>query len=208
MSDLFSTLQYEENWRQFSLELLKTGRDGTDRLLDYLETKTDMKKAPASSKYHRNTYGGLVDHSLRVMKFLRHVNTEMGDIEKDENIVIAGLLHDLCKANYYVVEEKWRKDAKNKWESYMAYGVDEELPLGHGEKSIIIANRFIPLTKNEMMAIRWHMSAFDAGIHFNYPSGSPFRSSMDRCPLLKMLIIADQMAELEETLNPLKEVIQ
>lgn len=211
MSNILTEKDIQEQWTKFITELVSTKREGAEALIAYLEKNTDIITAPASSKYHRNTRGGLVDHSLRVMTYLRKVNESMGAKYKDDTVVIAGLLHDLCKTNYYkiteVLDKEW-KDKTDKWRKIPGYIVDEQLPLGHGEKSVIIANRFLTLTGAEMMAIRWHMSAWDAGIHFSYPSGKAYNDSADKCPLLKMLIIADLQAELYESLNPLDPVIK
>lgn len=71
------------------------------------------------------------------------------------------------------------------------YEVDEQLPIGHGEKSLYILGSMMELTPDEAMAIRWHMIAFDAGIHFNYPSGLAFRNAIKKCPLITALFTAD-----------------
>lgn len=71
------------------------------------------------------------------------------------------------------------------------YKVKDQLPLGHGEKSLYLAAQYIELTDEEACAIRWHMIAFDAGVHFNYPSGYPFRQAMDQYPLVTLLFTAD-----------------
>jgi hypothetical protein len=73
------------------------------------------------------------------------------------------------------------------------------IPLGHGEKSVILAVRYLTLSVSEMAAIRWHMGFSDQGVHSFYPSGSPFRESMDKYPLLKLLQLADAQAELYES---------
>lgn len=73
--------------------------------------------------------------------------------------------------------------------------VDDQLPIGHGEKSIFILQQFIDLTNEEAMAIRWHMVAFDAGIHFNYPTGYPFRQAIDKSKLVTVLFTADFEAD-------------
>ena len=41
-------------------------REGADRLLDYLEHKSDFFTAPASARYHGAYEGGLCEHSLNV----------------------------------------------------------------------------------------------------------------------------------------------
>lgn len=74
-----------------------------------------------------------------------------------------------------------------------AYKVEDQFPLGHGEKSLSILQDFIPLTLEEKLAIRWHMCAFDAGIHFNYPNGFPFRKA-SKLPLVTLLFTADYEA--------------
>lgn len=201
----------EKNWQKFSALLETTKRPGIDKLIEYLKDKTDMYSAPASGKYHRNTFGGLVDHSIRVYEYLNELNENFGDRYSDDTIIITGLLHDLCKANYYDVSQEWDKkykDETNKWRQIPAYKVNEEIPLGHGEKSVIIANRFIGLTIPEMVAIRWHMSAFDPGIHFFYPSGSPFRQASNDHPLVKMIIISDLQAEFYESMYPVESIIK
>jgi len=73
--------------------------------------------------------------------------------------------------------------------------VNDQLPIGHGEKSMFIIQKFIDLTDDEAMAIRWHMIAFDAGVHFDYPSGYVFRKAADECKLLTILFTADYEAD-------------
>lgn len=72
-----------------------------------------------------------------------------------------------------------------------SYIVEDQLPLGHGEKSLYLITSFVTLKNDEAAAIRWHMIAFDAGIHFNYPSGFPFREAVKRYPLVTLLATAD-----------------
>lgn len=71
--------------------------------------------------------------------------------------------------------------------------VDDKLPLGHGEKSMSILQNYIWLTPDEKMAIRWHMTAFDASIHFDYPNGHAFRAAA-KIPLVTLLFTADYEA--------------
>ena len=37
------------------------------------------------------------------------------------------------------------------------YTIDDKMPLGHGEKSVMIASKYIELTNDELYAIRFHM---------------------------------------------------
>lgn len=195
-------IDIEKNWIEFKKEILTTARNGAENLIEHLEKETDFKTCPASTKFHLSCSGGLLEHSLNVLKYGRIVKDILKINIPDIDIRIVCLLHDLCKANYYFLGEEWDKEYKEKtgsWRKKTVWKVKDQLPLGHGEKSIIIANKHIDLTNDEMTAIRWHMAAYDAGIHFSYPSGLPFRQSMNDCLLLKLLIIADEMAELYES---------
>lgn len=71
------------------------------------------------------------------------------------------------------------------------YEVKDQLPIGHGEKSLYLASQFIKLTPEEAAAIRWHMATFDAGIHFDYPSGYPYREAVKQFKLVSIIQLAD-----------------
>jgi hypothetical protein len=71
------------------------------------------------------------------------------------------------------------------------YEVEDQLPLGHGEKSLSILQQFVEVTKDEALAIRWHMASFDAGIHFDYPSGFAYREAVKQSKLVTIITLAD-----------------
>ena len=135
-----------------------------DSLIEYLEQSTDFFDAPASTKFHLCERGGLLQHSLNVYDTLSALcELYYEDCSKD-TIAIVSLLHDICKANFYKQEMKNVKTALG-WTTQPTYVVDDQLPLGHGEKSVImILSSGFKLKENEMLAIRWHMSGFDAAI--------------------------------------------
>ena len=191
------------NKEDFLKILLSSQKEDIEQLGIYLETETDFFEAPASSTFHNNLKGGLCLHSLNVFEAGMKLNVDYKLKLKSENIIITCLLHDICKVNFYKEKEVWDKEWKdktNEWRKTTVWTVEDQFPVGHGEKSIFLAQRYIELEDQEIAAIRWHMTGFDAGIHFNYPSGFPFRSSMEKYPLLKLLIIADQIAEMKESL--------
>jgi len=200
-------LDLEKNWTQFKDTLLLSRREGVEKLIAYLET-TDIKEAPASIKFHLSVKGGLVKHSLNVYNFAQEINRLLGSGIDAEHIIISSLLHDLCKVSYYTVKQKWdadHKEATGQWRKMDYYAVDDRLALGHGEKSAIIALRYMPLTDEELLAIRWHMAFSDPATHFLYPSGSPFKEACTSHPLVKFIAMAEQMAECYETLAKKKE---
>lgn len=142
-------------------------REGADSLLLWLES-TDFFTAPASTKYHSCHEGGLCEHSLNVYKRLHRVffgenSIEHGNEAKEkESITICGLLHDVCKANFYKASTRnVKNDETGKWEKKPYYAIDEKFPFGHGEKSVFLIERFMKLTPEEAVAIRFHMGEFE-----------------------------------------------
>ena len=176
-------------------------RPGADKLLTWLET-TDFFEAPASTRFHLSRPGGLVEHSIHVYERLRElVGFERdyseqfmfgaGNTISDETIAICGLLHDICKANFYKVELRNRKNEQGRWEQYPFYVVDDQLPYGHGEKSVYVISGFMKLTREEAMAIRWHMgfsdNEFKAG-------GFAVGNAFEKFPLALLTHMADLQA--------------
>lgn len=165
-------------------------RPGADKLLEWLE-KTDFFEAPASSRFHLSCPGGLLEHSLNVYDRLRNLffeefctgeeNREL-TAEEQESIAICSLLHDLCKVDVYKKEfrnqktydpekvakaEKWqiKNDAGGKfiWEAVETYKFQDDMPYGHGEKSVYIISGFMRLTREEAFAVRYHMGPWQEG---------------------------------------------
>jgi hypothetical protein len=171
-------------------------RPGIDPLLDFLNT-SDFFIAPCSTQYHLAQPGGLAEHSLNVYNLLSqkcdlYSKFQMIDfpIVPMESIIICALGHDLCKVNYYGKDKRNVKE-NGRWIEKEVYVVKDQLPLGHGEKSVSILQDFIHLTDVEKLAIRWHMTAFDAGIHFDYPNGFAYRAAIKVHPLVTLLFTAD-----------------
>ena len=134
-------------------------RQGKDKLLEYIE-KTDFFTAPASTKYHGAYVGGLLEHSLNVFRSMQKHKEEYSL----ETLAIVSLLHDLCKADFYAVDYKNVKQPDGSWDKEPYYTVNDRLPIGnHGDKSVFIIQRFIPLSAEEVAAIRYHMGAYQEG---------------------------------------------
>lgn len=143
---------------EFIKLLRETNRAGIENLLEFLE-KSDFYKAPASTRFHGCKEQGLLEHSLKVYEILeekmKHTPIEVNIPE--ESIRITALLHDVCKTNYYAVDYRNAKNALGVWEKVPYYKVDDTIPYGHGEKSVMMISEFIKLTNDEKYAIRWHM---------------------------------------------------
>ena len=139
----------------------KITREGADKLLDYLTSdKCDFFTAPASTRYHGAYEGGLLDHSLNVYECLCQIvprlHEKYGFEFSEESLAVAALLHDLCKVNFYKTE--MRNVKKNGvWESVPYFTIEDNLPYGHGEKSVYIISGYMRLSRDEAFAIRYHM---------------------------------------------------
>lgn len=170
-------------------------RDGADKLLEFLcGSSSDFFTAPASTKFHLSREGGLCEHSIHVFKRLRKLyEAEYGDCSdsKLETLAIVGLLHDLCKVNFYKLGYRNVKDENGKWQSVASYSIEDTLAYGHGEGSVYVISAFMKLTREEALAIRWHMGGFDDSVR----GGSRVLSAaMDKCKLITFVHVADMMA--------------
>lgn len=172
------------------LELLKeVKREGITDLIKWLE-ESDFFIAPASTKYHLNKKGGLVEHSLNVYHALLNEDSLSLKYEFSfDSLALAGLLHDICKANYYKLSERNVKNEEGKWVKEPYYTTDDQFPIGHGEKSVIIIQKFITLTDEEVAAIRWHMGGYESKENYQYIS-----KAFSEYPLALLLHIADLKA--------------
>ena len=164
--------QREQEQMRFEELMMAVSREGMDKLMDFIR-KSDFYTAPASSRYHGNFEGGLLHHSLQVFDclFRKACDRANDGIEgtgsvwsgafkevEAESITIIALLHDLCekvKAAGYGVKHDSLGDFI--WETVPSYEVKDQIPYGHGEKSVMMIEEFIKLKPVERYAIRWHM---------------------------------------------------
>ena len=139
----------------------KIKREGADTLLAFLE-ESDFFTAPASTRYHGSHPGGLCEHSINVYECLcdylarPRVRELYGMDYSEETIAIVSLLHDICKTNFYVETTRNVKE-DGVWKTVPYYSIDDQLPYGHGEKSVYMVSAYMKLTRDEAFAIRYHM---------------------------------------------------
>lgn len=117
----------------------------------------------------------------------------------DETIILVALLHDLCKTYFYEVDYKnqktysesgSKKDEKGNfdWQTVAFYKVNDRIPLGHGEKSVMMIDEYIKLKPVERYAIRWHMGFTEENIN-----------TLGNAIKLHKLVLAINQADLEAT---------
>ena len=109
--------------------------------------------------------------------------------------IISSLLHDVCKSDIYKETMKKQKNKDGQWEEVKGYDVDHgQYPFGHGEKSVIVLLGLgLKLTLDEMVAIRWHMGAWDLAFQ-SFETKSNINEASNRYPLLSLIQSADNMA--------------
>lgn len=188
-------IRMEENKQRFQALLTEcaAGRRGAGQLMDWLAS-TDFYTAPASTRFHLSEPGGLCLHSLHVHDRMVQIAGLFPDPSPKALLSarLVALLHDVCKANFYAVEMRNRKNPDTgRWEQYPFYVVDDKYPFGHGEKSVFLVDRYLRLTPAEALAIRWHMGGFDDASHGgSYAVGNAY----DQCPMGLLLHMADLLA--------------
>lgn len=182
-----------EKIERFEQLLQSVSREGVDKLLAFIQ-KSDFYTAPASTRFHGAKEGGLLEHSLNVFDCLMAKknnpvwNGFLSEISED-SYVISALLHDLCKTYYYTIEMRNKKDDSGKWVQVPFYTVEDKIPYGHGEKSVMMIEEYIRLLPVERYAIRWHMGAYSGQQDWN-----TFGAAMEKYPLVLALHEADMEA--------------
>ena len=187
--------------QQFQERLLSTKREGMETVIKHLD-RLGFFVAPASTKFHLNVKGGLMQHSWNVCNTALMLREQMIAMNPDlagklpkESVVLASLLHDVCKSNIYKEALLNRKNDQGYWEKVPGYEVDyTSLPLGHGEKSVIMLLTLgLKLTKDEMLAIRWHMTAWE--LAFQSPEQKAnLQKAREIAPLCAIVQAADGLA--------------
>ena len=183
---------------RFEKILRDTGRENIDYVIEDLDA-WGFFTAPASAKGHGAYPGGLLEHSLNVYdaavearKAMIVLRPDLEDDLKADSIAIAALLHDVCKSDLYRLVKKKRRNEVGQYEEFEQYEIhDENFPVGHGEKSVILLLQSgLDLKDDEICAIRWHMGPWNM-------SGDDekfYRQAGQATPLQPLIHAADTLA--------------
>ena len=138
--------EIERNKSEISSLLLEINRNCMRNIIRYLE-ESGFYEAPCSTCRHHNWRGGLAEHCLGVYRIASEMNNKL----PHDSLVIAGILHDICKASKLYFD---------------ADGVIRHRHThikGHGRRSIKLLEKCgLSLTEDERLAIRWHMGGHHA----------------------------------------------
>lgn len=193
--------------------LSKIDREGIPKLLEYLK-KHGFYTAPASTRFHGNYLGGLAEHSINVCAVLYQQNKLNNGGLSDDTIILAALMHDLCKLDFYVTElknvktyitdenrsqfngiqiktEKIGNVERNFcWVPTEGYTVEDKMPLPHGSKSLYILQSFVKVTREEAFLITWHMGPYANLMNDSYG----FNNAVEYQPSVALMYVSDFLA--------------
>ena len=188
----------ESNKDRFCRLLRETGRENIEYVIEDL-TDAGFFEAPASCQGHGSYAGGLVEHSLNVydaaMGIRETVLARRPDLEKQlptDSVAIAALLHDVCKADLYVLTKRKKRNEIGVFEEQTVYEIhDEHFPIGHGEKSAMLLLRSgLDISEDELCAIRWHMGPWN----LSRDDEKFYRQAGKNSPLPPVIHAADTVA--------------
>lgn len=176
-------------------QIVRKGKQ-MNSVLDWLE-QAGFFTAPASSIYHQNYPGGLLEHTLETVYQILDL-WEVPIFHDHVDIVSAvkvALVHDWCKIGLY---EQYMKNVKNEatgvWEKVPVYKrSDAALPFGHGVESLMKAQTVFKLSTEEALAIRWHMGEYNVAPN----EMNDLHQANEKYPLVYMLQFADRLASTE-----------
>lgn len=173
--------------------LMSTERGNIDNLIGWM-VENGFFESPASTKYHGCYSGGLAKHSLHVYEMLRDMDKALKLQTPIETIIIASLLHDLCKVGAYIGTSK-------------PYAWNRNHPKEHASLSIKIAKMFIELTDLEEKMILYHMGVYGL-VEFQNPGqesrgeytlrNKGMANAWYHHPVVKLMYFCDELATLKE----------
>ena len=129
-----------------------------DAFIDMLEKDTSWLTSPASTRYHLNKKGGLLEHSVGVAETILELRKALTPEISEEACVIVGLLHDVGKIGM-PGKPRYIKNT-NEWEirnRNLTYKINpQEIHMGLAARSIYLIAKYIPLSDSEAQAILYH----------------------------------------------------
>lgn len=129
-----------------------------DAFINMLEQESSWLTSPASTRFHLNKEGGLLEHSVGVAETLLKLRSLLTPELSEESCVIVGLLHDVGKIGMPGKPRYFKND--NDWEVKnrdMTYKVNpKEVYMNLAARSLYLIAKYIPLSDSEAQAILYH----------------------------------------------------
>ena len=134
-------------------------RPGVKELAAYLE-KHGLFKAPASTKYHLCIEGGLLIHSVNVVKLALELKEKLMPEKSEESIILCALFHDAHKVTDGFGHSTYDKNNSATQDKQPYFWNTKQLGYGGGHKSALLISKFVDLTQDELQAIAYHDGPF------------------------------------------------
>lgn len=173
--------------------LLSTKREGVDKLVEYL-VDNGFFISPASTRFHGCYEGGLAKHSFNVYEILNEFDQKYQMECPSDSLVIAPLLHDVCKIGAYTGTQK-------------PYSWNKLQPSGHAKLSVERIKKFITITELEEKMILYHMGIYGL-VEFQDPGqehkgeytlrNESMANAWFHHPIVKFMYFSDEIATLKE----------
>lgn len=144
------------------ISIVEERREQFAELITFMEKETAWLTSPASTKYHLNKEGGLLEHSVNVAETMLKIKNAIAPHIGDESCVIVALLHDLGKVGMpgnprYLVNEPSEKQKKYGFKPDCPYRYNQDLIyLSVPVRSLYLAFKYIELSEEEVQAIVYH----------------------------------------------------
>lgn len=141
--------------RERFIDLVRTyvKRDGVDEFLQDIEAN-GFFDAWASTTYHCNYTGGLVEHTINVIKYALNLADTFGSTLSRESIVLCACGHDIGKGYGYYVDNLLKS---GKTSGSKPKKINPKLMIkSHAMRSLNIMSKFFDLTESEKVCILSH----------------------------------------------------
>lgn len=150
-------MKIKERYEELKMKVIRRKKE-FGAFIAMLEKETNWLVSPASTKYHLNREGGLLEHSVGVAEALLRLRETLAPAISEESCVIVGLLHDAGKIGMPGTPRYLKND--NQWEVEkrgITYKINpREVYMGLAARSLYLISKYIPLSDAEAQAILYH----------------------------------------------------
>jgi len=157
-------MNINERYETLKKKVIKRKKE-FDFFISMLEKDSSWLTSPASTKYHLNKEGGLLEHSVGVTETLLKIRETLASQISEESCVIVGLLHDVGKIGMPGKPRYLKND--NQWEIEkrgITYKINpDEVYMGLAARSLYLIAKYIPLSDSEAQAILYHDGQYVEG---------------------------------------------
>lgn len=157
-------MSVKERYEVLKAKVVKRKKD-FDAFIKMIESDTSWLTSPASTRFHLNKEGGLLEHSVGVAETLLKFRVALAPEISEESCVIVGLLHDVGKVGmpgkprYVKNTDAWQIKNRN-----ITYNINsQEVAMNLATRSLYLIGKYIPLSDAEAQAILYHDGLYVEG---------------------------------------------